>query len=116
MYRQSLLFFLWLSMIPFSFRTPLHRLKMVGYLEALSFVVLLLIAMPIKYLGGNPKPVQIIGMLHGVLFMLYVLALIHATTAYAWSMRIFLFGCVAAVIPFGPLVADAKLYPEQQVS
>jgi integral membrane protein len=48
------------------------RLRLTGILEGLSFIILLAIAMPLKYLGGKPQMVSIVGMAHGILFVLYI--------------------------------------------
>ena len=51
-------------------KTSIGRLRVIGFWEGVSFLVLLLIAMPLKYIAGNPEPVSIVGMAHGVLFLL----------------------------------------------
>ena len=51
----------------------LKTFRVISLLEALSFVILLLIAMPIKYILGNPELVRVVGMAHGILFVLYIL-------------------------------------------
>ena len=56
----------------FKFDTTLNRLRSVGILEAISFLLLLGIAMPLKYAFGQPEMVRIVGMAHGVLWILYV--------------------------------------------
>ena len=50
----------------------LKDFRVISLLEALSFVILLLIAMPIKYILGNPELVRVVGMAHGILFVLYI--------------------------------------------
>jgi integral membrane protein len=94
----------------FSLKTHLGRLRLVGYAEGVSFLVLLFIAMPIKYLAGNPEPVRVTGMIHGLLFVLYIISVFQATIEYGWSMKTMLLGILASVLPFGPFVADARLY------
>ena len=54
-------------------KVSLKVFKLISILEALSFIVLLLIAMPVKYLLGNPELVRVVGMAHGILFVLYIL-------------------------------------------
>lgn len=56
----------------FKFDTTLHRLRSVGLLEAISFLLLLGVAMPLKYMFDQPEMVRIVGMAHGVLWILYV--------------------------------------------
>ncbi|HTO03360.1 MAG TPA: DUF3817 domain-containing protein, partial [Opitutus sp.] len=49
-------------------KTPLSRLRFIGWWEGVSFLVLLGIAMPLKYLAGEPAAVRVVGMAHGILF------------------------------------------------
>jgi integral membrane protein len=96
----------------FSLKTQLGRLRIVSYAEAASFLVLLCIAMPLKYLAGKPEMVRVTGMIHGLLFVLYIFQVIQAKIEYNWSWKTMFLGIVASVLPFGPFVADAKLYRE----
>ncbi len=98
-------------MINFSLRTQIGRLRLIGYAEGISYLVLLGIAMPLKYIADQPQYVRVTGMIHGLLFVLYVIGLIQAKTEYAWPIRTLLLGLLASVLPFGPFYADAKLYP-----
>jgi len=94
-------------------KTALGRLRLVGYAEGTSFLILLGIAMPLKYLADMPRPVRVVGMAHGVLWILYVLAIFQAQTSLKWpSARVFR-GLAASVLPFGPFVFDAWLRREQ---
>ena len=94
----------------FSLKTQIGRLRLVGYAEGVSFLLLLCIAMPLKYLAGKPEMVRVVGMAHGLLFVLYILQVIQAKIEYGWSMKTMLLGIIASVLPFGPFVADAKLF------
>lgn len=90
-------------------KTPLGRLRVIGTWEGVSFLVLLLIAMPLKYFAGWPLAVRIVGLAHGVLFLLYVWAAIQATLEYRWALRRLALLLLASVLPAGPFVADAKI-------
>ena len=99
------------------FKTPLHSFRTVGYAEGTSFLVLLGIAMPLKYAAGIPELVLVVGWVHGVLWMLYVLAALRTSVAYRWSFGTLLWAGVASVLPFGPFVFDRwvrKKYPEAE--
>jgi len=74
----------------------------VGLAEAISFIVLLGIAMPLKYMAGMPKAVSIVGMAHGVLFVGYLAVAYLCKETFHWSMRTFVLACAASVVPFGP--------------
>lgn len=91
-------------------QTALGRLRLVGYLEGISFLVLLLIAMPLKYLAGQPAAVRMVGMAHGVLFVLYVFLLIQNTIEHSWSWRKAMLGFAASLVPLGTFWADRRLF------
>ncbi|MFC0189617.1 DUF3817 domain-containing protein [Fictibacillus aquaticus] len=88
--------------------SPIERLRVVGNLEGLSFIVLLVIAMPLKYLADMPMAVTIVGMLHGVLFVLYIAAILHVWLVKRWPVFRVILAMAASVIPFGPFFFDAK--------
>lgn len=87
----------------------LGRLRLTGILEGLSFIILLAIAMPLKYLAGKPGMVSIVGMAHGVLFVLYILLSVMAKFQYPWSWKRVLLLWTASIVPFGTFYADYKL-------
>src|SRR5688572_15267141 len=87
----------------------LGRLRLTGILEGLSFIILLAIAMPLKYMAGKPEMVSIVGMDHGVLFILYILFTVLAKFEYPWSWKKMFALWVASVVPFGTFYADYKL-------
>ncbi|WP_028610923.1 DUF3817 domain-containing protein [Paenibacillus harenae] len=90
-------------------KTPIGRLRFVGLLEGLSFLLLLLIAMPLKYWADIPEAVMITGSLHGLLFVLYMLAGLHVWIVHRWSIGKAALAFIAAFIPFGPFILDRKL-------
>ncbi|MFC4596621.1 DUF3817 domain-containing protein [Cohnella hongkongensis] len=89
--------------------TPIGRLRVVGTLEAISFLVLLLVAMPLKYFADYPDAVSVVGMAHGVLFVLYLLAIANALAARKLSWLLSALSVIAAFIPFGPFLVDRKI-------
>lgn len=91
-----------------------ERLRFVGILEGISFLTLMGIAMPLKYLAHMPAAVKYVGWAHGLLFILYVLALGQATASKMWSPVKALLLFVAAVVPFGTFVADRWLRNQTQ--
>lgn len=92
-----------------SLKTPLGRLRAIGLWEGVSFLVLLGVAMPLKYFAGWPEAVRVVGMAHGILFLLYVLAAIQAALEYDWPWQRTGLVLLASVLPAGPFVVDAKL-------
>ena len=84
------------------------RLRLTGILEGLSFIILLAIAMPLKYLAGKPGMVSIVGMAHGLLFVLYIFFTVVAKFQYPWSWKKMFALWIASVIPFGTFYVDYK--------
>ena len=91
------------------FRTALGRLRLVALSEGISYLVLLGIAMPLKYAYDQPSAVRVVGMLHGVLFVIFAAALLQAHIVRRWgltfSTKIFL----SSLVPFGAFWMDRKL-------
>lgn len=90
-------------------KTSIGRLRVIGFWEGVSFLVLLGIAMPLKYWAGEPGAVRVVGMAHGILFMLYVWAAIQAALEHNWSWRRTALVLFASLLPAGPFVVDARL-------
>ena len=86
----------------------LKTFRIISLLEALSFVILLLVAMPIKYILGNPELVRIVGMAHGILFVLYILGALLFKKKSNWSNQILVEVILCSIIPLGPLYVDRK--------
>ncbi len=94
--------------------TPIGRLRVIGLIEGISFLLLLFVAMPLKYFAGFATAVKITGMAHGILFILFIFAVIQVTIVHRKSIAWALGAFVSSVIPFGTFVLDAKLKNEQQ--
>ena len=97
-------------------KTPIGRLRLTGILEGISFILLLGIAMPLKYLAGKPEVVSVVGMAHGILLMIFWLALLQVMNAHDWSIKKALRPFIAALIPFGPFIIDKELKAEDEKS
>jgi len=90
------------------------RLRMAGIAEGISFILLLFIAMPVKYLAGNPTLVWYMGWVHGLLFMLYILALIAVKINLEWKFKKTAIVFLASLIPFGTFILDKSLRKEEK--
>ena len=90
-------------------KTSIGRLRVIGFWEGVSFLVLLGIAMPLKYFLGMPEAVRVVGMAHGVLFILYIWAALQAALEHNWSWKRTLLVLIASLLPAGPFVVEAKL-------
>jgi len=91
-------------------RTNIGRLRIIGFFEGISFILLMGVAMPLKYIGGYTHATQDIGMAHGVLFIAYIIAVFPVRKAFKWSNSTTFFALLASIIPFGTFIADHKLF------
>lgn len=82
-------------------------------LEGISLLVLLFIAMPLKYIWQQPGAVKVVGWIHGALFVLFMLLAIRVYEQRAWPFKKLVFAFVAAFLPFGTFVFDKQLKKEQ---
>ena len=91
----------------------MQQFRAVGYAEGVSFLVLLGIAMPLKRLAGLPEAVLVVGWIHGILWILYLLAAARAAYWHGWTKRhLFwevLMIALCAVLTAGPFVFDRWL-------
>jgi integral membrane protein len=94
--------------------SPLKRLRYIGISEGISFLVLLGIAMPLKYIWGIPEMVKYTGWAHGLLFVLYLMAVAHVALVYRWSLFKIIGAVLASVVPFGPFILDARLLKKEE--
>jgi len=90
-------------------QSVIGRVRLIGMMEGVSYLLLLGFAMPIKYIWHNEIYVHYLGWAHGGLFILYCLCLLQALLTkkltFKWCVGLF----IAALLPFGPFVADRKL-------
>ena len=82
--------------------------RIVSFLEGVSYLLLLFIATPIKYLQGNPEYVKLLGMPHGILFMLYVVFAIVIQKQMKWNLKNMIIVLICAIVPFGTFYVDKK--------
>ena len=94
------------------FDSLLGKFRFIALLEGCSYLILLGIAMPLKYLAGNLLVVKYVGWAHGILFVLFGIFLLRVWIQYKWSFGKVLFAFVASLLPFGTFVLDARLKKE----
>jgi integral membrane protein len=90
----------------------IEQLRRVGKIEGASFLILLGVAMPLKYLAHLPLAVKIVGWVHGVLFIWFVITLWRARARAHLSVAQTLAVFIAALLPFGPFLIDRRLERE----
>lgn len=91
------------------FTNSLSRFRLIAFLEGCSFILLGL-TMILKYKYAMPQPNYVVGMAHGVLFILYVLLLLQVTFQHKWSMGKAALAFAASLVPFGTFYADKKMF------
>lgn len=89
--------------------SSLGRFRFIAFIEGCSYL-LLGFTMVLKYQYNMPKPNYIVGMAHGVLFMLYVVLLVQVGLQYKWSFWKMTLAFIASLLPFGTFYADLKLF------
>jgi len=94
--------------------TPLSRLRQIGDIEGVSYLLLLGVAMPIKYLAGQPKAVTIVGGIHGFLFMAFGRALIDVWRRERWSFGKVVIAFISSLVPFGTFWLSARIRREER--
>lgn len=84
--------------------------RIVSILEGVSYLLLLFIATPIKYLADNDSLVKLLGMPHGLLFIAYVILAIMLKYEENWDSKKFFMVLIASIIPFGTFYIDKKYF------
>ncbi len=90
-------------------RTPLGRLRLISNWEGWSYLLLLFVAMPLKYLADEPLAVRVVGLVHGILFIACCLAAAHAHWVYHWHLTRTALILGATLVPFGTFLVDRRL-------
>ena len=75
----------------------------IAYLEVSSYLLLLLVAVPLKYFANEPLAVKILGPIHGVLFVAYCFMVIRRSNAEGWTWKRTFWGLFAGILPLGPI-------------
>lgn len=91
-------------------KEPIEFLRKTALIEGISYLVLLGIAMPLKYIWGQPQAVKVVGMLHGILFVIFCAALLYVTIVARWPLSRAALVFLASIIPFGPWLVDRRMH------
>jgi len=97
----------------FPLNTSLGRFRLIAFVEGLSYLVLLFVAMPMKYLGGMETAVRFPGMMHGGLFVLFAFLLLQVWIEYRWSFKKATAAFLWSLVPFGSFYFDKKIAHDQ---
>jgi integral membrane protein len=82
--------------------------RIISFLEGVSYLLLLFVAVPIKYFQGDVSYVKMLGMPHGILFMSYIVLAVILQKKMKWSIKSLGIVVLASVIPFGTFYVDKK--------
>jgi integral membrane protein len=100
----------------FYMNQPVRLFAIIAFWEGISYILLLGIAMPLKYYFEYPMAVKVVGWAHGVLFMAYVIMLILCWTKYKWRFTRVALYFIASLLPFLPFTVERKLKQEYQLA
>jgi len=97
-------------------KTPIGRLRIIGFLEGISLLVLVFVAVPLKYFLNRPELVKFMGPIHGLLFCLFVFITLSVGVSYKWIFSKLTWKVlVACVIPFGTFYVDRYILIPQSI-
>ena len=88
--------------------STIKTFRLIAILEGVSYILLLGIATPIKYFLNDPQYVKLLGMPHGLLFILYVAMAFVFKKEFEWDNKSFGFVLLASIIPFGSFYIDRR--------
>ena len=92
-------------------KTALGRLRIVAFIEGCSYLLLGL-TMILKYQFHIPQPNYIVGLAHGMLFVIYIVLLLQVALLYRWNIPTIFMAFLAALIPLGTFYADKVLFKQ----
>ena len=90
-------------------KSHVGRLRVIAFLEGWSLLLLLFIAVPVKYILGIPEATQAIGLIHGLLFVLFIFATIFISIVQKWNLGRVIMVMASSVLPFGTFYIDRKI-------
>ena len=80
--------------------------RIISFLEGISYLGILFVTMPLKYLFASPEPNKVVGMIHGFLFLAYIVLATLVKYELKWSVKTYLIVLICSVIPFGTFWMD----------
>lgn len=91
-------------------KSKIGRLRILSLIEGMSMLVLLFIAMPLKYFFHMPFFVKVVGSIHGGLFLLFVFMILAAAVEFKWKFTTTAVLLISSIVPFGCFYADKKIF------
>ena len=96
--------------------SELQKFKLINKIEGISFIILIFIAMPLKYSFGYPMATKIVGMLHGLLVFAFIYQIIEAKKEAGFTLKETAFYTILSLIPFGSFYTDKLLAKKIEAS
>lgn len=90
--------------------SAIGRFRIIAFMEGISFLIILFVTMPLKYIFNMPEPNKVIGMAHGVLFIAYIAVALLLHFRFKWKISFTLKVLAASIIPFGTFYIERKLF------
>lgn len=98
-------------------QSKVGRLRLIGFLEGISLLILLLLAMPLKYIYGIPEWSKVMGAIHGALFLLFIFNTLSVGVEYRWKFKETTWKVLlACIIPLGTFYIDQKILSKMDPS
>lgn len=94
----------------------IKALSILAILEGISYLLLLGVCMPLKYIFGIPEPTYPVGLAHGVLFVAYCAMVVFVAISMKWKAKTTLTALAASLLPFAPFVVEKRILREYTVS
>jgi len=94
-------------------KTAIGRLRFIAFAEGVSFLIILFVTMPLKYIWQIGMPNKIVGLLHGFLFVSYIWLVIQIAIEQEWKLKKTLLALLASIVPFGTFWADKHLFNQK---
>ena len=90
--------------------------RKIAFAEGVSFLVLLFIAMPLKYFAGLPMPVTVVGYIHGFLFVAFIIMALATMNGYKKNFGWLIKSFIASIIPFGTFWMDHSQWKKEEAA
>ncbi|MGM0533661.1 MAG: DUF3817 domain-containing protein [Campylobacterota bacterium] len=87
----------------------INKFRVIAFLEGISYLLLLFVAMPVKYVLEQPALVKMVGMGHGILFIAFIILLVQSAFTYRWKMGFNLIAFIASLLPFATFWLEKNL-------
>lgn len=89
--------------------SSIGRLRLNGYAEGITFIILLFVALPLKYFNGSPHPFKLVSWIHGILLIQFLYQSFVVKEEENWPSMFLLIALIAAFLPFGTFIFDRWL-------